>query len=642
MRPAIMEPPLSGVVRLYNPLSYVDFAVIDRLLGITSFVSLLSFGFVLRTFHVYELMRGQLGVLLLAFASTFALFNVMCFAVWFYPWPIVKDTCRYATWVELFSLHASPAYFCMLAWYLRDLAGNPFADRGKIWMHFVALMWAGFLAWYEHKEVEDELFDALHSTEPCILEPRGDRCVACPHVFMFSWMLYWSARFWFSVGVILVAFSFADLRFALGPQGNVFSERKKLVLKGFLCFMLGNALYQLLMPTVIIFFKDVLGNGRLCVIAECVLQGLATTVAAAAMLILTRIYRKRLERFSTEDKRELANALRVQVVNVIKNGAIQSAEKHQSEALPTPADFTSKYKMTFGSNARVTALAPRVFHHIRGKFDITEDDFVASMKEDVRENLTEGKSGAFMYFTADRRFMIKTATQEEFGVLFKILDKYTQFVEENPATLINPMVGAFELNIFDQHLKVIILQSVFWLGDGMQANFIPNERFDLKGSWVGRHTEVPKQIGLPFLSPSYVKECRKDKDIHAPLRLNPLEMAKVSAQLEKDSDFLARCKIMDYSLLLGVKRASLKSKAPQSTASASSTSSKGLRCGRSWNISSSLMCSAKAQVSRAFRRRLTRHASRKTSPGVCSRASSPRRTRMVSRVLCLMVPVVRT
>ena len=42
---------------------------------------------------------------------------------------------------------------------------------------------------------------------------------------------------------------------------------------------------------------------------------------------------------------------------------------------------------------------------------------------EATERFTEGRSGAFFYFTHDRRYIIKTATTEEFATLLRILPR---------------------------------------------------------------------------------------------------------------------------------------------------------------------------------------------------------------------------
>lgn len=62
-------------------------------------------------------------------------------------------------------------------------------------------------------------------------------------------------------------------------------------------------------------------------------------------------------------------------------------------------------------------------------------------------------AGAFFYFTHDRRYIIKTATKEEFATLLRILPRYYAHVHSHPNTLINRIVGAHELALYGQRVS---------------------------------------------------------------------------------------------------------------------------------------------------------------------------------------------
>jgi len=151
------------------------------------------------------------------------------------------------------------------------------------------------------------------------------------------------------------------------------------------------------------------------------------------------------------------------------------------------------------------------------------------------------------YFTGNRRFIIKTATAEEFKLFFSMLPDYHRHIQENPKSLINPMIGAYELRLYSNHLRVIVVESCFY-----HADFPIHERFDLKGSWIGRKA---KHQGLPWINKGFAKEgVFKDLDVPGPFYFEPKLAAEVGRVLRADSDFLAKHGVMDYSLLVGVSK----------------------------------------------------------------------------------------
>jgi hypothetical protein len=69
-----------------------------------------------------------------------------------------------------------------------------------------------------------------------------------------------------------------------------------------------------------------------------------------------------------------------------------------------------------------------------------------------------------------------------------------------------------------------------------------HERYDLKGSWVGRGGKVLKRRG----------EVLKDLDVRERFNLAPEDARRVSRHLRDDVAFLAANNLIDYSLLVGV------------------------------------------------------------------------------------------
>ena len=72
-----------------------------------------------------------------------------------------------------------------------------------------------------------------------------------------------------------------------------------------------------------------------------------------------------------------------------------------------------------------------------------------------------------------------------------------------------------------------------------------DERYDLKGSWIDRNSSRPKD-------PDAVK---KDNDLNYSFHLTPARLQAVRKQMSEDVSFLAEeMHVMDYSLIVGVRR----------------------------------------------------------------------------------------
>jgi len=67
--------------------------------------------------------------------------------------------------------------------------------------------------------------------------------------------------------------------------------------------------------------------------------------------------------------------------------------------------------------------------------------------------------------------------------------RYHTHAKRHPHSLINRIVGAHELSLYGQRVRVMVVESCF------QASREVHERYDLKGSWVGRGGKMLKSRG---------------------------------------------------------------------------------------------------------------------------------------------------
>merc|ERR1719326_620499 len=149
--------------------------------------------------------------------------------------------------------------------------------------------------------------------------------------------------------------------------------------------------------------------------------------------------------------------------------------KHEVNRDVQPVDFEIKEKFSiiprlanvFDSTVsksitmtRFIDYAPFVFRRIRASFGINDDDYLRSVGPDsllgnlVLGNLaslpelsSEGKSGAFFYYTADGKYMMKTVAGKEKRLLKSILQRYYEYITKNPGTLIVRFLGLHCLRV---------------------------------------------------------------------------------------------------------------------------------------------------------------------------------------------------
>ena len=160
--------------------------------------------------------------------------------------------------------------------------------------------------------------------------------------------------------------------------------------------------------------------------------------------------------------------------------------------------------------------SPMVFRQIRANFGINHDDYLRSVGpcqllgnmmlgnlSSLSELSSEGKSGAFFYYTADGKFMMKTVTRAEWKTLRSMLRSYYDHVKEQPGTFLMRIFGLHSIRVkrntgcrmprfgpnrHNDKTYFVVFGNVFY------APVPINRRYDLKGSWVGRSTS-PDVIG---------------------------------------------------------------------------------------------------------------------------------------------------
>ena len=200
-------------------------------------------------------------------------------------------------------------------------------------------------------------------------------------------------------------------------------------------------------------------------------------------------------------------------------------------------------------------LEPSVFNMLRSCYGIDPRNYRKSFKiknaadiesSGMLEKFTEGKSGSFFYFTRDYKYIIKTVTDEEEKFLQKIAYRYYDHMKNNPNSLIVRFFGLHKVRLAREQrfITVVVMENIFHNTD----QFKMHERYDLKGSRIGRRS-VKKTRKVTHEYKGTLKDLDLgDKKIH----VGADSKVQLMEQLRRDVEFLVRCKIMDYSLLLGI------------------------------------------------------------------------------------------
>lgn len=236
-----------------------------------------------------------------------------------------------------------------------------------------------------------------------------------------------------------------------------------------------------------------------------------------------------------------------------------------------------------------TDYSPKRFAKIRKLSGISNEMYQRSFATTTMPDFSGGRSGAFVYFSSDHRYIVKTCTPYELETLLNLLPEYDAYLtreyRKKRNSLLTRYLGAHRIVMYDIPLYFLVMKNICFEK--------VDEKYDLKGSWISRHGSKKKKD--PALSRPKKGSAEEqtvvplflDNDIQNAFLLKPEDAVQVASQLDRDTKFLQRkyfvcvywvyhyvstwllqgpllyyvsCgyyvgfNIMDYSLLVGVKR----------------------------------------------------------------------------------------
>ncbi|KYQ92689.1 hypothetical protein DLAC_06687 [Tieghemostelium lacteum] len=210
-------------------------------------------------------------------------------------------------------------------------------------------------------------------------------------------------------------------------------------------------------------------------------------------------------------------------------------------------------------------LAGNIFKSIRDFYEIK--DFLLSEKTqneiiEFVEVETVGRSGSFFFRSIDDRYFIKTIPANEYDTFVKLFQSYYQHIVKYPSTLLPRFYGFYKLkgklkayNIYGnetlQQREIIfcVMSNLFYSSD---PKLFIHEKYDLKGSTVGRFVNVPTP-GTTNTTSLDQESIPTLKDLNLKRKFYLGTNKKIfSAQIAVDTEWMLSHGICDYSLLVGV------------------------------------------------------------------------------------------
>jgi len=211
---------------------------------------------------------------------------------------------------------------------------------------------------------------------------------------------------------------------------------------------------------------------------------------------------------------------------------------------------------------------PGTFALLRALDGLSNQRYLDLMSQSAREKLSsEGGSGAFQFFCGLGEVIVKTVSAGEKATLLRIIDQYLDHLKKNPSSHLVRFYGLHSLTLFNKEFSFVVMRNAF------PPSASINERFDIKGSWVGRNASVVvpgskqtcRMCGDVFVAGAFSSSCPvgvqgheantvlKDNDLMQKIRLRSDDCFNVIETLTRDSDALCAMGITDFSLLIGVK-----------------------------------------------------------------------------------------
>ena len=195
-------------------------------------------------------------------------------------------------------------------------------------------------------------------------------------------------------------------------------------------------------------------------------------------------------------------------------------------------------------NVKIIDYAPKCFSYLRRFEKIDIDKMIESfLPKNNTQGLkkSQGKSGSFFISTDDNKYMIKTLKPDELELLkHAFLKEYVNYIKKNPNSLLCRLYGMYNI-ILGQGDEILIIVMRNVIGDYKDNTIV---KFDLKGSTYKRKANFNMSDNNNIMKDLDFNEFEKS------IMLSLSSIKKLRENTTKDSKFLCRSGLMDYSLFL--------------------------------------------------------------------------------------------
>ncbi|XP_071350709.1 phosphatidylinositol 5-phosphate 4-kinase type-2 gamma-like isoform X2 [Trachinotus anak] len=185
---------------------------------------------------------------------------------------------------------------------------------------------------------------------------------------------------------------------------------------------------------------------------------------------------------------------------------------------------------------------PQVFRNLRERFGIEDQDYQVSLARSSPLKDEEGQCEGLLLTSYDRTLVIKEISSEEVEEMHNILSKYHQHIVTcHGSTLLPQFLAMYRVTVESEDTYLLVMRNMF------SHRLHVHRKYDLKGSLVSREASFKEKVKE---LPTY-----KDVDFRNNMQkvyVSDEEKEKIMDKLNRDTEFLVRMRMMDYSLLLGI------------------------------------------------------------------------------------------
>jgi len=280
-----------------------------------------------------------------------------------------------------------------------------------------------------------------------------------------------------------------------------------------------------------------------------------TASAAMASMMESALAKTKTKKFKVKHPKRKLFRSNEPLLSVFMWGVNHTVKELQHVSVPVmlmPDDFRAFSKVKIDNHAfnkenlpshfKIKEYCPLVFRNLRERFGLDDMAYLNSLTKSPKPMQNPGKSGAKLYLSTDRMYVIKTMTSEEIEEMHHLLKQYHPYiVERDGKTLLPQFLGMYRLTVDNVENYMVVMRNVF------SGHLKVHKKYDLKGSTVDREaSDKEKQKKEPTLKDNdFVKDGVK-------ITIGEEAKGKLMETLNADVDFLSRHAIMDYSLLLGI------------------------------------------------------------------------------------------